>query len=61
MRQLVAVELEPGPGFVDEIRRAFDDGDAVLPLDHRLPPPARRRLVEALRPSLRVVAPGERV
>jgi O-succinylbenzoic acid--CoA ligase len=58
--RLIALELEPGPAFVEELRRAFDGGDAVLPLDPRLAPPARRRLVEALRPSVVVLAGGER-
>ena len=37
MPQLVALALT-GPAFVDELRRAWDDGDAVLPIDPRLPP-----------------------
>ena len=30
----------PGQAFVDALQRAWDDGDAVLPLDPRLPGPA---------------------
>ncbi len=56
MRRLVALEMEAGPAFVEELRRAWDDGDAVLPLDPRLPAPARRRLIEALKPAVVVVA-----
>jgi O-succinylbenzoic acid--CoA ligase len=33
---------------VDGLRRAWDRGDAVLPVDHRLPPAAQARLVAAL-------------
>ena len=40
MRTLVGIALPPGPQFVAEIRRAWDAGDAILPLDHRLPRPA---------------------
>jgi o-succinylbenzoate---CoA ligase len=52
MPDLVAVDLAAGPGFVDALRRAWDAGNAVLPVDPRLPPPAVTALVEALRPSV---------
>jgi O-succinylbenzoic acid--CoA ligase len=48
---LVALDLPGGPAFVDAVRRAWDAGDAVLPVDRRLPEPARRALVAALRPA----------
>lgn len=37
--------------FVDQLRRAWDDGNAVFPLDPRLPEPARERLLRAVRPD----------
>lgn len=37
MGQLVALDLPGGPAFVDELQRAWDGGDAVLPIDQRLP------------------------
>lgn len=58
MARLVAVVAEPGAGFVDELRRVWDDGDAVLPIDPRLPQLA----VDALTTALRVdddVEPGD--
>lgn len=48
-----------GEAFVTELRRAWDDGDAVLPLDQRLSPSATAAVVQALRPS-RVVDAGSR-
>lgn len=48
---LVALDALPGPAFVDELRRIWDRGDAVLPVDPRLPAPARSALLEALRPG----------
>jgi O-succinylbenzoic acid--CoA ligase len=48
-RRLVPIDATPGPAFVDSLRRAWDDGDAALPVDPRLPPPAARRLLDALR------------
>ncbi len=45
MRRLVALDLPGGEAFVDALRRAWDAGDAVLPIDQRLPPPARADLL----------------
>ena len=36
MRELIALDLPGGEGFVEALRRAWDEGDAVLPLDRRL-------------------------
>ena len=55
MGELVALDLPAGPGFVDALRAAWDAGDAVLPLDPRLPRPAADRLLDALRPARVVV------
>ena len=49
MRRLVPVAAELGPSFVDALRRAWDDGDAVLPVDPRLPAPARDALLASMR------------
>jgi o-succinylbenzoate---CoA ligase len=51
MPDLVAVDLPAGQGFVDALHRAWDRGDAVLPVDRRLPRPAVNRLLEVLRPT----------
>ncbi len=51
MNRLVAVVARGGPGFVDRLRRTWDDGDALLPIDPRLPGPARDALVARLRPA----------
>ncbi len=50
MRELVAIDLAGGPAFVRALRRAWDGGDAVLPVDQRLPGPARQALLAAARP-----------
>jgi len=52
VRRLVALDLAPGPRFVDELQRTLDDGDAAWPVDQRLPPPARDRLFSLLAPSV---------
>jgi O-succinylbenzoic acid--CoA ligase len=56
MPELVALDLPAGPGFVDALRCVWDAGDAVLPIDPRLPAPAVSAVLGALRPS-RVVDP----
>lgn len=58
MRRLLPVEAIPGPGFVDALQRAWAGGDAVLPVDPRLPPPAARALVDAMRVD-EPVEPGD--
>jgi O-succinylbenzoic acid--CoA ligase len=55
---LVAIDLPGGPAFVTELRRAWDTGDAVLPIDQRLPPSARAALLAALTPDRLVDADG---
>lgn len=59
MPHLVALDLPGGPAFVDALRRVWDRGDAVLPVDQRLPGPARAALLAALRPGRIVDADGE--
>ncbi len=56
MPELVAIDLPGGPGFLDALRAAWDAGDAVAPLDGRLPPAAARALLRALAPT-KVIAP----
>lgn len=51
MPDLVAVDLPAGQAFVDALRRIWDAGDAVLPVDPRLPRPAVDQLLDGLRPS----------
>src|SRR5687768_13276469 len=58
MPELVALDLPGGPGFVDELRRAWDAGDAVAPVDQRLPGPAREAALDALAPGWLVDAYG---
>jgi O-succinylbenzoic acid--CoA ligase len=51
MPDLVALDLPAGPAFVDALQRIWDAGDAVLPVDPRLPRPAVDQLLDGLRPS----------
>lgn len=49
--RLVVVDATGGPAFVDTVHRAWDAGDAVFPLDPRLPRPAAERVAAAMRPG----------
>ncbi len=51
MNRLVALDLPGGAPFVEAMTRAHDGGDAVFPIDQRLPESAKRRLVKTLRPA----------
>jgi o-succinylbenzoate---CoA ligase len=57
--RLVAVDLAPGAHFVEHLQRIWDAGDAVLPIDQRLPSPAKLQLLEAMCPAAIVTAQGE--
>jgi O-succinylbenzoic acid--CoA ligase len=48
VRTLVAVDARGTTAFVDRLRRAWDEGDAVLPLDPRLPAAARTALLDRM-------------
>jgi O-succinylbenzoic acid--CoA ligase len=60
MRQLVALAAGGGDAFPGRLTQAWDDGDAVLPVDPRLPGPAVNRLFAKLAPSFFVDTEGER-
>jgi O-succinylbenzoic acid--CoA ligase len=51
MRKLVALALPGGPGFVGALQRAWDAGDAVVVLDHRVPPKAQADVLDTLAAS----------
>jgi O-succinylbenzoic acid--CoA ligase len=55
--RLVVLEAV-GTAFVDALQRAWEAGDAVLPLDPRLPGPARDAVLRAARPD-EPVEPGD--
>ncbi len=60
MPEVVAVTAHPAEAFVDTLRGVWDDGDAVLPVDPRLPPPAVASLLARLAPTVVVGPDGER-
>ena len=58
MQRLVALALSGGDRFVAELQRAWDAGDAVLPVDQRLPDHAQESLIERMGASFVVDGTG---
>ena len=58
MRRLVALAIGGGDRFVAELQRAWDAGDAVLPVDQRLPAAAQESLIERMGAGVVVDATG---
>ncbi len=48
---LAAIAIPPGPEWPSLIQGIWDAGAAVLPVDDRLPPAERERLLQAARPA----------
>jgi len=57
--ELVAIDLPGGPQFTHVLEAAWDAGNAVAPIDPRLPPRARRELVRALAPTVMISSDGD--
>lgn len=60
MPSLLAIVAPTGPAFVDALRRAWDGGHAVLPVDPRLPRPAVDALLAATEPAALIDERGVR-
>jgi O-succinylbenzoic acid--CoA ligase len=56
---LVAVDLPPGPAWLDVIEDLWDEGAAILPLDPRLTDRERQAIVDLARPASIVTAGDE--
>ncbi len=52
--------MTAGPLWVDALRRIWDAGDAVCPLDPSAPSAHRRQLLDVLRPTAIIESDGER-
>ena len=60
MNRLVALAIPASARFVDELQRAWDAGDAVLPVDDRLPAPLVTQLLAELGAAEVVDSNGDR-
>ena len=59
MPELVAIDGPGGPRFVELITAVWERGDAFCPIDPRLSGPARRRVLDALGPTMMVTTDGD--
>jgi o-succinylbenzoate---CoA ligase len=57
--RLVALDLPGGDGFVSALQRVWDSGDAVFPLDRRLPPAAQAGLLARMGAAAVITVGGE--
>ncbi len=60
MASLVALHIPGGPRFVEALRATWEAGDAILPLDVRLPDDAIKEIVAHARPCAIITASGDR-
>lgn len=58
MNRLVALDMPGNAKFVDAMKRIWDAGDAIFPIDQRLPDTARVALLHAMAPSAIIDANG---
>ena len=61
MHSLVALDIKPSHNFLDLLNKTWDEGDAVLPIDQRLPQSAKQQLVKDLGASWIVANDGNKV
>lgn len=60
MTELVALAQQAGPAFVESLQRVWEHGDAVFPLDTRLPLQEQQRVMAAMAPSAVIESDGQR-
>jgi O-succinylbenzoic acid--CoA ligase len=51
MARLIALDMPASKTFVDLVQRAWSNGDAVLPIDQRLPLVSKKILMDTMAPS----------
>lgn len=59
VNELVCLDIDGGQPFVDRLRRAWDAGDAVFPLDRRLPDASRRAILDVVAPTIIATESGD--
>ncbi len=59
MTRLVALALPGGPAYVEAIQKVWAAGDAIAPIDLRLPKPELDHVMNILAPSAIIEADGE--
>ena len=61
VNRLVALDMPASVNFANHVRNAWESGDAVFPVDQRLPQSAKDSLVEQFKPSVVIDATGNSV
>jgi O-succinylbenzoic acid--CoA ligase len=59
VNELVCLDMANSQLFVDRLSRAWDNDDAVFPLDQRLPAPARQQILDLVKPTIMATAEGD--
>jgi O-succinylbenzoic acid--CoA ligase len=52
VNELVCLDVPCGEAMIQRIKQAWDSGDAVFPLDQRLPQAERQRILDAIQPTV---------
>jgi len=52
VNELVCLDLPLGDAFINRLKSAWDVGDAIFPLDQRLPPAARAEVLRVIQPTV---------
>ncbi|MEX0767103.1 MAG: AMP-binding protein, partial [Microthrixaceae bacterium] len=60
MRELIAFDIPSGPAFLRALMSAWEQGDAVLPLDSKAPQAYNHAIIQAMKPAAIIDADGER-
>jgi O-succinylbenzoic acid--CoA ligase len=61
VNRLVALDMPASVEFANHVRKAWDLGDAVFPVDQRLPQSAKESLITQFKPSVVIDAAGNSV
>ncbi len=61
VNELVCLDLPLGPLVVDRIKQAWDEGDAIFPIDQRLPVAERNRVLAVAQPTIMFNGSDQRV
>ena len=61
VNRLVALDMPASVDFANHVRNAWDSGDAVFPIDQRLPQSAKESLIAQFKPSVVIDASGKTV
>jgi len=58
VKRLVALDMPASIEFANHVRNAWDSGDAVFPIDQRLPQAAKNVMIQQFKPSILIDATG---